>query len=157
MMQNRFQKIGVIKLKNDGYTGNRYGYNPHEMRDILRTRWEYSSEKGTVAEFYLGHKIDPLGYNKAMSNEKWVSGEYLLATPKLNIMSDASAFGYADSEEVTQLKEEIVKLQDKVKIVDTMDGRFETQQAENRALRDMVNRMEDEIQRLKTTFLKSDE
>ena len=107
MMRNRFQKIGVITKKKKAYTGNRYGYNPHEMRDIFRTQWEYSPASGNVAEFMLGHQIDSLGYNKGMSNDDYVRHEHKRAIPWLNIMTNKQAFGLVPVDEVEALRAEI--------------------------------------------------
>ena len=67
---------------------NRTGRNPHELRDLFRTRWEKSPAKPSVAEFLMGHRVDPLEYNKAMRDEDYVRREYLKALPWLNVLSE---------------------------------------------------------------------
>ena len=57
----------------------------HEMRDVFKTRFHKSGADPVVAEFCIGHEVDPLGYNKAMSNVSYVSREYRKAEPWLNI------------------------------------------------------------------------
>lgn len=100
-------KMGHIKKGEKGDTSNRYGYNPHEMRDLFRTQWEYSPAKGIVAEFMMGHIVDPLGYNKAMMNENFVLNELILATPYLNIISSNLAHGKTDIKALDELREEV--------------------------------------------------
>jgi len=66
---------------------NRYGKNPHELRDLFRTRWGMSEAKDWAAEFFMGHKVDPLEYNKAMRNVDYARSQYLKAEPWLNVLS----------------------------------------------------------------------
>ena len=79
----------------EGVTSSRYGYNPHEMRDLFRSQWEKSGAAGSVAEYCMGHVVDSLGYNKAAEDEDWAEGQYRKAEPWLNIISDPSTpYGY---------------------------------------------------------------
>jgi len=86
-------KLGFIKLTPDAGAGARYGKNMHEIRDVFRSQWEMSPAKPSVAEYIMGHVVDPLDYNKAHRNEAWTRGEYLRALPMLQIMSSARPFG----------------------------------------------------------------
>ena len=81
-------KLGLIKPRPDASMRVRYGKNPHEMRDLFRTRWQKSGAAPEVAEFLMGHIIDPLEYNKAMRDRDYTSMEYMKAEPWLNIMSE---------------------------------------------------------------------
>jgi integrase len=80
--------LGIVVPEEEGSTSNRYGKNPHEIRDLFRTRWHKSGADPLVAEFMMGHQIDPLGYNKAMRDEAYVRVEYLKAEPWLNLISE---------------------------------------------------------------------
>jgi len=80
-------RLGLIKLK-EGDTGNRYGKNPHELRDLFRTRFHLSRRDLKAAEFFMGHIVDPLEYNKAFREEYYAITEYREASPWLNILSE---------------------------------------------------------------------
>lgn len=108
----RLEKLGLI-VRQPG-RGRRYGKNLHEMRDIFRSQWEKSPAKGSVAEFCMGHKIDPLGYNKACKDKSWALGEYRKALPMLEIMSSGRPFGQVKEDEVRGLRDKIDVLEDKV-------------------------------------------
>jgi len=82
----KLEKLRLIKKKGSS-VGNRYGKNLHEMRDLFRSRWEKSPASGAAAEFFMGHAVDPLEYNKALRDEDYASLQYLKAEPYLNIMS----------------------------------------------------------------------
>lgn len=105
------QKIGKVKTAVNGDASTRYGKNIHELRDLFRTQWEKSPAKGSVAEFAMGHAIDPLEYNKACKDEAWTSREYKKALPLLQIMSSTRPFGQVDEEELIILQRQIRKLE----------------------------------------------
>ena len=100
----RKQKIGVRKVsyfcracnKNTkpseldfDFRGVRYGVNPHEIRDLMRSRWHVSGADGDVAEFMMQHDIDPNKYDKFMHYEpNYVVQEYRKALPWLNVLSE---------------------------------------------------------------------
>lgn len=68
--------------------GVRYGVNPHEIRDLMRSRWQVSGADPLVAEFMMQHDIDPNNYNKFMKYERqYPLGEYRKALPWLNVVS----------------------------------------------------------------------
>lgn len=107
-------KLGLIKrVRGDG-TRVRYGKNLHEFRDIFRSLWKKSPAKASVAEFCMGHIVDPLEYNKAHHDEKWVRGEYRKALPMLQIMSSDTPFGKVDVDEVESLRAQVADLQAQV-------------------------------------------
>ena len=81
-------KCGYINRDHNEGRRKRYGFNPHELRDIFRSQWEKSPAKPSAAEHCLGHAGDPLGYEKASSDPKWVREQYVLAMPWLNIISN---------------------------------------------------------------------
>ena len=85
------EKNGFIERGGD--SSKRYGMNLHEMRDVFRSQWEKSPAKGSVAEFMMGHQVDPLEYNKAHRDEDWTREQYLLALPMFEIMSTSRPYG----------------------------------------------------------------
>lgn len=106
------RKLGYVPKVNVGVgrrgdTSKRYGLNVHELRDCFRSQWEKSPAKGSVAEFMMGHQVDPLEYNKAFRDERWTRREYLKALPMLQIMSSGRPFGRVDEEEVERLRREL--------------------------------------------------
>lgn len=109
-------KLGIIKKKRAGYSGNRYGKNLHEMRDVFRSVWEKTSANKNVAEFMMGHQVDPLHYNKACRDMEWTESEYLKALPWLNIMSGGGEMKAVKDElteknaQIEELKAEISRL-----------------------------------------------
>lgn len=86
-------RLGKVKRETNGTTSTRYGKNIHEIRDLFRSQWEKSPAKGIVAEFCMGHAVDPLGYNKAVNDDDWTREQYLLALPMLEIISSARPYG----------------------------------------------------------------
>jgi len=103
-------KLDVKNMGNEKY-GIRYEKNPHELRDLFRTRWQKSGRASEVGEFFMGHEIDPLGYNKAMRDERYTRGEYRRATKWLNILSEKPEYIHVDEvdEIKASLKDEILK------------------------------------------------
>jgi len=85
----------------------RTGKNLHEFRDLFRSQWEKSSAKPSVAEYFMGHRVDIYEYNKAHRDEKWTRNEYLTAELMLNLMSSDTPFGKVDQDEVIQLRREL--------------------------------------------------
>jgi len=82
MFNSLAKKVGLIpKLPINHFdTSNRYGINPHEMRDLFRMLWHRSGADSTIAEFMLGHTIDPLGYNKIYRDIDYVLSQYKKAS-----------------------------------------------------------------------------
>jgi hypothetical protein len=70
------KKLGLIESPEPGSTRSRSGRNIHEIRDLLKTRFHLSHADLLVADFCVGHDIDPLGYDKAMRDESYVRNEY---------------------------------------------------------------------------------
>jgi integrase len=104
-------KIGLFSRPGNRDSGNRYGKNVHEMRDVFRTLWQKSPAKPSVAEFCMGHVVDPLEYDKSYTDEKWVRKEYLKALPWLNILSSGRPYGQVAEDEVESLRSHVQQLQ----------------------------------------------
>jgi hypothetical protein len=111
----------------------RYGKNPHELRDTFRTRWHKSGADGLVAEFFMGHEVDPLGYNKAMSDEDYTKKEYMKAERWLNILSDDPT-----RISLNELEELQHKLDETEKGRDSEVQRLKTEMAEMRQMMEDV-------------------
>ena len=97
------------KTKGSGL-GFRIGKGLHELRESFRSLWEKSPAKASVAEFVMGYVVDPLFYNKAFRDEKWVRGEYEKALPMLQIMSSGRPFGQIEEDELESLRAEMARL-----------------------------------------------
>lgn len=106
--------IGLIEKKSS-HTGNRYGYNPHEMRDCFRTQWGFSGAAKHVGEYCMGHIVDSLGYDKSADDEVFSRSEYLKALPFLNVVSDSKT-PYRLSDEA----ETVVKIQEQDNTIETL-------------------------------------
>ena len=106
------RRIGVVDpIKRGAGRGHQTGKNLHELRDVFRSQWEKSPAKASVAEFIMGHVVDPLEYNKAHYDRKWGSKEYMKALPHLNIISSGRPFGKVDESEIERLTSENERLQ----------------------------------------------
>ena len=90
----------------------RYGKNLHELRDLFRTRWEKSGARGAAAEFFMGHVVDPLDYNKAYRDEAFARAQYLEAEPWLNVVSEEPS--KVDVGEVRSLRHQLDDLESRL-------------------------------------------
>jgi len=142
------RKIGAVGVHVRGRR-TMTGKNPHEMRDLFRSMWEKSPAKGSVAEFCMGHVIDPLEYNKAFRDDEWVRDQYLNAEPWLNIISSGRPFGQVDKDEVTGLNRRIYELQAQVERLrmgrsdetEALTKRLEGQERKIEALEDLLGKI----------------
>lgn len=70
----------------------RYRMKTHEIRDLFRTEWHraqtYAGADADCANFFMGHSIDPLKYDKIMRDKKYALEQYRKALPWLNILSE---------------------------------------------------------------------
>jgi hypothetical protein len=86
------RRIGLIPKEAAHTRGVRYGYNPNEIRDVARSVSRKAAPNGfdiICAEFWMGHTIDPLGYDKLQKLEpEWSAEQYRLVEPYLNIISN---------------------------------------------------------------------
>lgn len=106
-------QLGLIVLIKDengkGTSGNRYGKNPHELRDTMRSKATgiCAEERipTTIFEFFMGHQIDKNEYDKYCKDEVTVKRQYRKAIPYLNIMTSNKALGLYDEEEVEKESE----------------------------------------------------
>jgi len=117
-LARRCVKLGLITPIKDGYSGHRYGKNPHEMRDVFRSQWERSSAKASVAEYCMGHKVDSLEYNKATNDPAFVDSEYRKAEKFLNILSSQTPYGLVNEDQVQSLQDRVKELEARLEIAD---------------------------------------
>ena len=132
-------KLGFVKRDENGGPQTRYGKNLHEMRDVWRSLWSKSSAEHRVAEFLMGHNVDPLGYDKSFDDENWTRKEYLKALPMLQILSSGKPFGQVEEEEVDRLNE-------KINLLETEVERYKTELSKTQ------NGLSQEIEDLKRMF-----
>jgi len=104
------------KKRARGDPGNRTGVNLHEFRDVARSYLQTAKRDGldeTCVEFWMGHTVDPLNYNKfAELNPKYVEENYEIAERYLNILSAPLDSGDAreQAEKVTMLEKELAEM-----------------------------------------------
>jgi len=106
----KLKRLGLVEPGEPGEKGNRYGKNLHEARDVFRSQWEKTPAKGSVAEFMMGHQIDPLEYNKACKDMDWTRKEYRKALPMIQIISSGQPFGQVDESKIDNLNQRIEEL-----------------------------------------------
>lgn len=77
------------KDSNFNYRTNRYGVNPHEIRDLMSSRWPQSGADRAVREYIMGHprRVDPNLYEKIKYQQGFAETEYRKALPWLNVLS----------------------------------------------------------------------
>lgn len=105
-------------------TNIRYGVNPHEIRDLMRSRWRASGAKTVVAEFLMGHNLDSNEYDKMKYTPSDAIVEYRRALSWLNVVScdptkvdRGEIDGKLDASrtEVEVLSREVARLRDDMK------------------------------------------
>jgi hypothetical protein len=105
----QLQRLGYV-VKKSSYPGNRYGLNLHRLRGIFRSRWRLSGVDVEIAEFFMGHDIDPLGYDVSpYLNPEWFEEKYMEAEPWLNILTEDPQ--QVPKREVTELRRQVKELE----------------------------------------------
>jgi len=99
--------LGKITLVGDGDPGNRYGMHVHEIRDVFSSLWTLSPAKRLMGEFFMGHQIDPLEYDKSWREEWAYREEYRKAQPYLNVLSSPDPYGLVSRDTVEGLRVQI--------------------------------------------------
>lgn len=83
------ERAGLLRKKRE--TARRYGFNPHEMRDVAKSLLHTHALKDGFdlycSEFWLGHEIDKNRYDKFYNDFEYVRSQYLIAEKYLNIIS----------------------------------------------------------------------
>ena len=106
----------IIKREKGAPHNKRYGKNLHQLRDLFRSQWSIASKRdkktdNDVAEFLMGHLIDPMGYDQFFNDEHLVAENYAWVLPYLNILSDDTAFGKVDASTLSTQGKQIKELQ----------------------------------------------
>lgn len=92
MLGNRLTEIAkrLEIIKPNGL--NRYHVHLHEFRDLFKSLCTLHGVNAVASEFFLGHVIDKLGYDKSPEYDiEWFRNEYLKVEPVLNILSNVGA------------------------------------------------------------------
>ena len=121
----KLKRLGFI-TQNGSSTGNRYGMNPHELRDLFRSRWMISGVDTKIAEWIMGHSeaLDKFGYDKSpWLSPEWFAEQYHEAQPWLNVFSE-------DPQKIPK------------KELDAQRRRISELEAENRVLTERMERKE---------------
>jgi hypothetical protein len=107
------RRVGLIPEERAHDSGTRYGYNTHEMRDVARsllhTKGKHDGLDDLAIEFFMGHEVDPLHYNKFYLDREYMIQQYRIAEPYLNIISVPST-----SQETEEQKRTIAKLEERL-------------------------------------------
>lgn len=83
---------------------NRYHIHLHEFRDLFKSLCTLHGVNVIASEFFLGHTIDKLGYDKSPQYDvEFFKNEYLKVEPALNILSNTNG------QTVEKVREEMKK------------------------------------------------
>jgi len=78
------KKIGLVKQ--NGL--RRYHIHAHEFRDLFKSLCTLNGVSGVASEFFLGHKLDKMGYDKSPEYDvEWFRRQYCKVEPQLNLIS----------------------------------------------------------------------
>ena len=96
----------------------RYGKNLHEMRDVVKTvLTNMAGVPERLVDFFMGHQVDPLYYNKILALEKitglpfdeTIGKTWTKAEPFLNLWSRTGSL-VAQTEETRKLKDDVKEI-----------------------------------------------
>jgi hypothetical protein len=83
------KRTGLVK----GDRVGRYHVHAHELRDLFKSLCTLSGVNQVASEFFLGHTVDKLGYDKSPEyDEEWFRNEYRKVEPLLNVISNPKGF-----------------------------------------------------------------
>ena len=97
----KLRRLGYVTEERHGHGVGGYGFGLHNIRDLTRSVLEMvqgkrlnekdpieEGFKTSCAEFWMGHTVDPLGYNQMQNlNPAWSLRQYRIAESRLNIIS----------------------------------------------------------------------
>ncbi|MEM2905724.1 MAG: hypothetical protein QW057_04125 [Candidatus Bathyarchaeia archaeon] len=93
------KRAGLIRPSSLG----RYRIHAHEFRDLFKSLCTLRGVSPVASEYFLGHSIDRLGYDKSPEyDEEWFRHEYLKVEPQLNLISNPP--GRGEDQELTTLR-----------------------------------------------------
>jgi hypothetical protein len=95
------------------WASNRYPFHSHEVRDTLITLARRAKADTVAANFFVGHTIDKLRYDKSpWDSEEYYRAEYLkVARPYLNVVTNFQS----SPSHVRNMEERITQLEEMVK------------------------------------------
>lgn len=112
LVSKLFRDVGVAagiivkpSAKVERYRGatRRYAFHSHEVRDVLKSLARISGVDGPVADFFLGHSIDRLGYDKSpWKFPEFFREQYMKMSKFLNVLSAPVYEQGAASSDVTR-------------------------------------------------------
>ena len=106
----KMEQLGFIEKKENGTSGTRYNKNPHQIRSKFRTQWSKSRMNPDIGEYFMGHTVDSLDYNRAHDDRDYRTKEYLKALPYLD-MDNERSFGQVGEEVVETLSNRVKELE----------------------------------------------
>ena len=102
----RLRKMKIIEPRSHD-VGARYGYGLHELRDLSRSLLEKAKGERfntNSAEYWMGHVVDPLFYNKIWKlDSEYNLNQYRIAEKYLNILSGSSGTSELTPDQLVQL------------------------------------------------------
>jgi hypothetical protein len=117
------RRVGFVP-KRRGPLGSRYGYNAHETRDLAKSLLHTHALRDgfdmDCCEFWLGHTVDPLGYDKFFNDTEYVRKQYLIAEKYLNIISQSPIQVDRErklEERIEVLRAEIQRMQERLESI----------------------------------------
>ena len=126
----------------------RYKVSLHELRDLYRSMWELSSAKSIVAEFCMGHIIDPNEYNKIMTlKPEWAESQYKLAEPYLNLLSEDPT--KVSINKIQEFEETIKRLQQEK---NDLASQLQLTQTEQSKTIDEIKEMKEDLKKMKEFY-----
>ena len=115
------RRIGLVSHKKGDHS-TRYGFNPHEMRDIARSHLHLKAKAENFdldcAEFFMGHtsRLDPMKYDRFYDSEEYMLSQYRIAEKYLNVVSNPPA---------AALEEQAEKLHDQAKRMAELEAKVQ--------------------------------
>jgi hypothetical protein len=109
-VSNEFTQLAItagLETKKYGKANEvRYRFHSHELRDTFRTNCTIAGVNYPVAEFFLGHSIDKLGYDKSPEVDvEHFRSQYRLVEPYVNVLSRQSV----STKKVEELEQKITE------------------------------------------------
>ncbi len=117
MMLRLAKRSSLVPANAKGGKYSRYGFNPHEMRDVAATEWARAGGPKAVSDFFMGHVVDPLGYDKSPTIPEYSAEQFKKIEPYLSLIESTrqiTEVQKAQAEEVQKLKAQIEELTNKL-------------------------------------------
>ncbi len=139
-ISEQFNKLAIrcgLEHKKFGKASEiRYRFHAHELRDSFRTVCTVCGLDYPVAEFFIGHSIDKLGYDKSPSvYPEHFRGQYAKLEAMLNIFSSQGA-GLKKLEALEKT------LNERERVIQALIQSGEQREAELKALNEKMEKIE---------------